>query len=195
MTSVEEPAGQFFSQDKIARVNNSTAAVAMESESVETEEVCLEVSHRGEKEGDGTVPKAVFELEMSGEGGPSADATARELFRADSLVHVDRQIVDVDIYNMNRAESLALRHKGYTKRQALLWMILQLVCLLYNVFVTPVQICYLNYNILNGRNTKNLSWFARGSMVVMVLPALVRGGMEWGRLRRSHVHRVPALRL
>jgi CRP-like cAMP-binding protein len=153
MTSVEEPAGQFFSQDKIARVNNSTAAVAMESESVETEEVCLEVSHRGEKEGDGTVPKAVFELEMSGEGGPSADATARELFRADSLVHVDRQIVDVDIYNMNRAESLALRHKGYTKRQALLWMILQLVCLLYNVFVTPVQICYLNYNILNGRNT------------------------------------------
>ena len=74
------------------------------------------------------------------------------LHRGRSEVEVEREEVNSNLYVQDSIWGSSWGHKRFSNEQAVAWMILQLLCLLYNIFVTPVAICYLRYNLLNGHH-------------------------------------------
>ena len=75
------------------------------------------------------------------------------LHRGPSEVEVEREEVNSNLYVQDSIyNDSSWDHKGFSNEQTVAWMILQLLCLLYNIFITPVAICYLRYNLLNGHH-------------------------------------------
>ena len=121
----------------------------MEQNTVDTEGVSIEICQQN-MEGDkrkSETSSSVSDHGVLDKGDSGLDFSKRNILRNNSLVHLDRQTVDVDIYKLTEEKASALKHKGYTKRQVLAWTLLQLVCLFYNIFAIGPSPCIVFYSI------------------------------------------------
>ena len=80
---------------------------------------------------------------------PKSDRDAIRKAESSQVIQLTTQTVQVDIFeNVNEADvgigkgELTSREKSFV-----VWTVLQILCLVYNIVFTPVQICYFKYKL------------------------------------------------